>query len=67
MSDTTTYESARQFAKRKILSERQLRQLISVGKVPGIQTAKGFKINCTLFMEQLENLCKSNVTGGTTI
>ena len=53
MSDTTTYESARQFAKRKILSERQLRQLISAGKVPGIQTAKGFKINCTLFMEQL--------------
>lgn len=51
------FESPRQFAKRKILSERQTRQLIEQGKVPGIYTAKGYKINVVLFLEQLNTLC----------
>lgn len=67
MTDTALYESPRQFSKRKILSERQIRHLIGEGKVPGIQTAKGFKINCALFMEQLETLSRGNVTGGIAI
>lgn len=66
MNDTT-YESARQFAKRKILSERQLRNMIASGQVPGIQTNKAFKINVALFMEQLDSLSKANVQGGIAI
>ena len=48
------YESARVFAKRKIISERELRQMIARGEVPGIVTARGFRINCALFLQQLE-------------
>lgn len=58
------YESARVFAKRGILSERELREMIAAGKIPGIHTAKGFKINCSLFMEQLDDMSRRNVTGG---
>ena len=37
-----------------ILSERQLREKIERGEVPGISTAKGYKINVHLFLECLE-------------
>lgn len=55
----TTYESARKFSQRKIISERQLREMIASGKVPGIKTARGFKINVRLFLEKLEELSKN--------
>lgn len=67
MYNTTVYESARDFSKRKILSERQTRQMIEAGKVPGIQTAKGFKVNVELFLEQLETQSRENVRGGIAI
>lgn len=53
------YESARAFARRRIISERQLREMIASGKVPGIKTARGFKINVRLFLEKLEELSKN--------
>ena len=55
----TTYESARSFARRRIISERQLREMIASGKVPGIKTARGFKINVRQFLEKLEELSKN--------
>ena len=61
------YESARAFAKRKILSERQLRQMIAAGKVPGIVTDRGFKINVGLFLEQLDEMSRQTATGGVSI
>lgn len=61
------YESARRFAKRKIISERELRQMIEKGQVPGIVTARGFKINCALFLEQLEEKSRQAATGGVAI
>lgn len=67
MFDTPVYESPRQFAKRHILSERQVRQLIDQGKVPGIRTAKGFKINCGLFLEQLDSISRQTIPGGATL
>ena len=45
-----------------ILSERQLRKMIAEGKVPGIRTEKGFKINVNLFLEQLEEMSRQAVT-----
>ena len=45
-----------------ILSERQIRQMIAEGKVPGIRTEKGFKINVSLFLEQLEEMSRQAVT-----
>ena len=53
------YESAREFSRRRIISERQLREMIASGKVPGIKTARGFKINVRLFLEKLEELSKN--------
>ena len=60
MSDMeTTYESVRKFSHRKIISERQLREMVASGKVPGIKTARGFKINVGQFLEKLEELSKN--------
>lgn len=59
MYNNKMYESAREFAKRRIISERQLREMIASGKVPGIKTARGFKINVRLFLEKLEELSKN--------
>ena len=56
----TIYESARKFSHRKIISERQLREMIASGKVPGIKTARGFKINVGMFLEKLEELSKNS-------
>ena len=62
------YISPRPFVKKyKVIPERMLRRMIAEGKVPGIQTTKGFKINTGLFLEQLDTICKSNVTGGVSI
>ena len=54
MENEKMYESARDFSRRKIISERQLREMIASGKVPGIKTARGFKINVRLFLEKLD-------------
>ena len=60
MSDMETiYESARSFARHRIISERQLREMIASGKVPGVKTARGFKINVGMFLEKLEELSKN--------
>lgn len=61
------YESARAFAKRKIISERQLRQMIANGQVPGIVTDRGFKINTGLFLEKLDEMSRQTATGGVSI
>lgn len=59
MENNKMYESAREFSRRRIISERQLREMIASGKVPGIKTARGFKINVSLFLEKLEELSKN--------
>ena len=57
------YLSIRSFSKsHRVLSERQLRKMITEGKVPGIRTEKGFKINVNLFLEQLEEMSRQAVT-----
>ena len=62
------YQSIRAFSKcHRVLSERQLRQMIAEGKVPGIRTKKGFKINVGLFLQQLEEMSRRNATGGVSI
>lgn len=62
------YQSIRAFSKcHKVISERQLRQMIAEGKVPGIRTKKGFKINVGLFLQQLEEMSRRNATGGVSI
>ena len=62
------YLSIRSFSKsHRVLSERQLRQMIAEGKVPGIHTKKGFKINVGLFMQQLEEMSKQTAAGGAAI
>lgn len=59
MERQTMYESARKFSHRKIISERQLREMIASGKVPGIKTARGFKINVGMFLEKLDTMSQS--------
>ena len=59
MENQTMYESARSFARRRIISERQLREMIASGKVPGIKTARGFKINVGQFLEKLDTMSRS--------
>ncbi len=59
MENQTMYESARSFARRRIISERQLREMIASGKVPGIKTARGFKINVGLFLEKLDTMSQN--------
>ena len=59
MENNKMYESAREFSRRRIIYERQLREMIASGKVPGIKTARGFKINVRLFLEKLEELSKN--------
>ena len=54
------YESIHDFSRRRIISERQLRQLAASGKVPGIKTDRGFKINVRMFLEKLEELSKNS-------
>ena len=62
------YLSIRSFSKsHRVLSERQLRQMMAEGKVPGIRTKKGFKINVGLFMQQLEEMSKQTAAGGAAI
>lgn len=62
------YLSIRAFSKcHRVISERQLRQMIAEGKVPGIRTQKGFKINIGLFLQQLEEMSRRNATGGVSI
>lgn len=58
MEKQAVYESIRAFSRRGILSERQLRKLAAQGKVPGIRTARGFKINVGQFFEKLETLSR---------
>ena len=59
------YISPRPFVKKyKVIPERMLRRMIAEGKVPGIQTTKGFKINVSLFVEQLEEMSRQAATGG---
>lgn len=58
------YESIHVFTKRKIFSERELRKKVGNGEVPGIQTAKGFKINVPLFLAQLDSVSLDNAAGG---
>ena len=59
------YLYARPFRKKYgILSEQVLRDRIKKGEVPGIQTPKGFKINAELFLAQLAEESRGNVTGG---
>lgn len=58
MEKQAVYESIRAFSRRGILSERQLRMLAAQGKVPGIRTARGFKINVGQFFEKLETLSR---------
>jgi len=58
MEKQAVYESIRAFSHRGILSERQLRKLVAEGKVPGIRTARGFKINVGQFFEKLETLSR---------
>lgn len=55
------YMTIRPFVKEyKILSERTIRKMLDEGKVPGIQTAKGFKINVELFLTQLDAISRDN-------
>lgn len=58
MEKQAVYESIRAFSRRGILSERQLRKLAAQGKVPGIRTSRGFKINVGQFFEKLETLSR---------
>lgn len=58
MENEARYESPRAFSRRGILSERQLRKLIAEGKVPGIRTAKGFRVNVGQFLAKLESLSR---------
>ena len=59
MEKQSIYESARKFSHRKIISERQLREMIASGKVPGIKTARGFKINVGQFLEKLDTMSQN--------
>ena len=56
MEKQAVYESIRAFSRRGILFERQLRMLVARGKVPGVRTARGFKINVGQFLAKLENI-----------
>lgn len=58
MEKQVVYESIRAFSRRGILSERQLRMLVAQGKVPGIRTAKGFRVNVGQFLAKLESLSR---------
>ena len=59
------YMAVRPFVREyKILSERTIRKMMDDGKVPGIQTAKGFKINVELFLAQLDAMSLDNAAGG---
>ena len=59
------YMTVRPFVREyKILSERTIRKMMDEGKVPGIQTAKGFKINVELFLAQLDAMSLDNAAGG---
>ncbi len=58
MEKQAVYESIRTFSRRGILSERQLRMLVAQGKVPGVRTARGFKINVGQFLAKLESLSR---------
>ena len=62
------YMTVRPFVREyKILSERTIRKMMDEGKVPGIQTAKGFKINVELFLAQLDAMSLDNAAGGATL
>lgn len=59
------YITPRPFVRKyPIFSERTLRKMIAEGKVPGIQTAHGFKINVSLFLAQLDTMSMNNAAGG---
>lgn len=50
----TTYESAREFGKRGIVSENYVRRLIATGECPGIYVGSHFKVNVDALIEKLD-------------
>lgn len=60
----TTYESAREFGKRGIVSENYVRRLIAMGECPGIRVGSHFKINSNALIEKLERESREMVLKG---
>lgn len=57
----TAFQSAREFAKRKIKSERAIRAEIAAGQVPGFYSGNRFVIDVEAYITQIRAKCQENV------
>ena len=55
------FQSARNFAKRGIKSETQIRREIEQGIVPGFQVGTQFRINVKQYLAMIDAECMRNV------
>lgn len=60
---SSSFQSAREFARRGVKSERAIRREIAEGHVPGFYSGNRFVINATLYLEQIDEECRRNVKG----
>lgn len=60
----TCFQGPREFAKRGIKSEREIRRDIAAGKVPGFWAGNRFRIDAEAYICNIRAECKSNSERG---
>lgn len=61
------FQGAREFAKRGIKSEREIRRDIAAGKVPGFWAGNRFRIDTEAYICNIRTECKNNSERGNAV